>query len=75
MAQYEVSCRFLFVFLDNLLLSLPFFIHKKLSISEKASCAIYYHEIMLLMYTRLLWKKTVIFIVIKRQDVNRIWLK
>ena len=47
----------------------------KLSVSEIAPCAFYYHEIISLMYTRLLWKKTVFFIVIKRQDVDRIWLK
>ena len=38
MANYEVSCRFLFI---ALVLSLPFFIHIKLSVSEMALYCVY----------------------------------
>ena len=36
MTDYEVSCRFLFIFLQVLVLSLPFFIHIKLSIRSSS---------------------------------------
>ena len=43
MADYQVSCSFLF-FLEDLVLLLPFFIHIKLSVSEMASCTFYYYH-------------------------------
>ena len=44
-AEYEVSCCFLFIFLKDLVLLLPFCIHIKLLVSEIASFAFYYHAI------------------------------
>ena len=38
MTYYDVSYRFLFIFLEDLVLLLPFFIHKELSVSDMALC-------------------------------------